>query len=381
MNDQQYRRDALGDVMSQTDTHPGLWLDRYMPIYSDDEIKRNPANPAKRMRLQEQQPKKVLVGTVASLSAAGNGDLYKEFFFERWRESLAAVGAQMREGTVRTRMVLGLGSEGVLETSIALHRTYGVPYIPGSALKGLLAAYMREHYQQAAGYAALAEFLFGTTEGAGYLTVYDALYVPESGFDGSPLHADVMTVHHAEYYGKKEKPPADSDSPVPVPFLTATGRYLLALGMPDVDAAEQDAAQRWVGFAFGVLVRALDEWGIGAKTSSGYGRLTVPDEQPSAAAAGESAAEAQPSAAAAGESAAAVLARRLIDDIAALPNNKVANEISRFVQQWKQQALPESLRRQVAQAIVDKVKDAGREKKSSSKQWYQELVTYLEEGE
>ncbi len=290
----QSRRCVLKDVKNiEGSTHPGLWLDRYATYTAPERADQKAPEAWKAGFIQE----------ICQLSNTANTDPYRAFF-NRWKKALDDAGAHTRTGTVRTRMVLGLGSEGVLETSIALHRTYGVPYIPGSALKGLLAAYMRKHYASAKEYAALATFLFGTTKGAGYLTLYDALYVPGTGFkidrkpvplvewrggglarrQGTgfkidrkpvPLHADVMTVHHAEYYGNKKKPPADSDSPVPVPFLTATGKYCLAMGMPGVDAGEQEQARHWIDFAFEVLAKALDEWGVGAKTSSGYGRLDV----------------------------------------------------------------------------------------------------------
>src|ERR1700680_515711 len=43
-----------------------------------------------------------------------------------------------------SRLIVGLGSENVLETGIRLHHTYGLPVIPGSALKGLAAHYCHE---------------------------------------------------------------------------------------------------------------------------------------------------------------------------------------------------------------------------------------------
>ena len=36
-----------------------------------------------------------------------------------------------------SRLICGLGSGSVLETSITLHKTWGVPYIPGSSFKGI----------------------------------------------------------------------------------------------------------------------------------------------------------------------------------------------------------------------------------------------------
>jgi CRISPR-associated protein Cmr6 len=60
-------------------------------------------------------------------------DLHRAFL-SRWKK--------MVSGTIFTlyaqsRVVIGLGSKGTLEMRMTLHRTYGFPYIPGSALKGL----------------------------------------------------------------------------------------------------------------------------------------------------------------------------------------------------------------------------------------------------
>jgi CRISPR-associated protein Cmr6 len=43
--------------------------------------------------------------------------------------------------TARSRLIVGLGGKGVLETGITLHHVTGLPIIPGSALKGLARAY------------------------------------------------------------------------------------------------------------------------------------------------------------------------------------------------------------------------------------------------
>lgn len=62
-----------------------------------------------------------------------------EQFYKRWEEGLKKLKAVKKPVPVQGRMAVGLGDESVLETSVTLHRTYGVPYIPGSALKGLKA--------------------------------------------------------------------------------------------------------------------------------------------------------------------------------------------------------------------------------------------------
>ena len=57
-----------------------------------------------------------------------------------------AAGVDPAQATLSTagRLIVGLGSENVLETGIRLHHTYGLPIIPGSAFKGLAAHYCHE---------------------------------------------------------------------------------------------------------------------------------------------------------------------------------------------------------------------------------------------
>jgi len=151
-----------------------------------------------------------------------------------------------------------------LETSIALHRLFGVPFIPGSALKGLVSHFL--HQYGGADWKIGSEnhtVIFGNQDNAGFVTFHDALYVPKSGFNEKPLYADVMTTHHGEYYGSGNVPPADWDSPNPVPFISTTGEFLIALS----------GAADWVDLTFRILECALQTEGIGAKTSSGYGRM------------------------------------------------------------------------------------------------------------
>ncbi|HMN29142.1 MAG TPA: type III-B CRISPR module RAMP protein Cmr6, partial [Caldilineaceae bacterium] len=197
------------------------------------------------------------VSFVADVATIGEPPLY-EAFFKRWEKQLDAVDAKTRPAKVNGRMVIGLGDESVIETAITLHHTYGVPMIPGSALKGLAAHYARNYLDESLwGINSDAyRILFGDTTSASYLTFYDALYIAGSGFKGKPLYADVITVHHRNYYQqhKDVPPPADWDSPTIIPFLSATGSYLVALGGDD----------HWVNATFTILGWALAQLGIGA---------------------------------------------------------------------------------------------------------------------
>lgn len=104
------------------------------------------------------------------------------------------------------------------------------------------------------------------------MVFHDALYIPGSGLDrrtnkDRPYAVDVLTVHQKSYYDAKgwNAHPNDWENPVPVSFLTVRpgARFLLAASGPDA----------WVRLAFSLLRDALVEWGVGGKTTSGYGHI------------------------------------------------------------------------------------------------------------
>ncbi|MDM7324007.1 MAG: type III-B CRISPR module RAMP protein Cmr6 [Thermus sp.] len=220
---------------------------------------------------------------MAEVAQHGEPEGYKEFFI-RYKEALAAVGAELHPAKTLGRLVVGLGGEGVLETSLTLHRTYGVPYIPGSALKGLASRFAHLYLEGDAWRRDLAHFergaaqsvLFGTTEQEGVVVFFDAL--PEPG--SWEIHTDILNPHHPNYNAGGDDPPADWDSPVPVPFLSVKGTFLLALA-PAAGVPPKEA-RPWLEAAWQILEWALREEGIGAKTSSGYGRMQLVREASSA---------------------------------------------------------------------------------------------------
>lgn len=327
-------RTALSGLEPQIERSPnaGLCLDKYIKSQS----------PADKLSRRD------LTNRVAAIPEPEKA--YAEYF-GRWKRSLQALGAECRVAKALGRIVVGLGAEAVLENAINLHRAYGVPLIPGSALKGLSASFARQRLEEDWGPNSPAyNAIFGELDSAGYVTFYDALYVPGSGHLGRPLYPDVITVHHPDYYQSgKTAPPADWDDPRPVPFLSATGQYLVALSGPP----------GFVSRAFDILRLALAGAGVGAKTSSGYGRMELADPPP---------APVDP---------ARQRADELIGRIKAMPSGKVANEIGQRVSEWRALQVPDEWRRQIASAIVEKVREAGREKASASKGWYQELLDFL----
>lgn len=171
------------------------------------------------------------------------------------------------------RVAVGLGEKGVMEFGLTLHRLYGTPFIPGSALKGLLRRFVQAELPKgedaAAGYRRedVLRVLLGDTGSASYLVFHDAWYVWDSAPGNRPLVRDVVTPHHQAYNanrGINTPGPWDFDDPVPNPWISATGAYLVAVTGPDAE---------WADWALRMLGIALAEWGVGGKTSSGYGRL------------------------------------------------------------------------------------------------------------
>lgn len=167
-------------------------------------------------------------------------------------------------------LVIGQGTHSVLETHLTMHSIYGMPYLPGSALKGIAAHYchqvlgMEEKFLQGGEY---AKTLFGTSERQGIIHYHDAWPVPDSVADS--LCLDVLTPHHQAYYQGMDRAPRDDDSPLPIPFLAATGTFRVLLSCDD------DAGIEWLEIAKTIVGQAIDELGIGGKTNAGYGRMEV----------------------------------------------------------------------------------------------------------
>lgn len=172
--------------------------------------------------------------------------------------------AQQFTGSPEWRFVTGLGAPHVLETSITLHRVYGLPVIPGSSLKGMTRAYaelvigLSDDDQE-------FRRVFGSQreeqEQSGEIVFFDA--IPARA---PVLKLDVMNPHFGDYYQDGDTPPADWLSPVPVYFLTVEGTPFI-FGL----ASRGKAGNETVMSAMNWLQGGLTQLGLGAKTSAGYG--------------------------------------------------------------------------------------------------------------
>jgi len=214
----------------------------------------------------------------------GDESLLKEAQTRR-QTFLNAHGTRVRQATMRTewRFVTGLGREHPVENGFAWHHTLGVPYLPGSSLKGLLRAWCREVAEttteensddrRALDRRLAALFGAGPTSEdpdsgvIGGLIVLDALPVAPV-----ELRADVMTPHYQPYHtASPENAPNPGDwfSPNPIPFLTVAPGQAFHIAL----LARTEAAGEHLDWVFKHLQEALAWMGAGAKTATGYGRL------------------------------------------------------------------------------------------------------------
>ncbi|WP_262679220.1 type III-B CRISPR module RAMP protein Cmr6 [Paenibacillus sp. J5C2022] len=179
----------------------------------------------------------------------------------------------------QSNLLIGTSATTVLETGLALHRLYGVPYIPGTALKGLTANYCHSRlgrednrFQQGGDY---FNILFGSQGQQGFICFYDAF--PHPCCVKNALKLDFITPHHKTYYqvsdehGRTVPAPRDDDSPEPIPFIAAKGAFRVMLTCERQD----EAGTYWLQIAKDILMQALAQEGIGSKTNSGYGRFEI----------------------------------------------------------------------------------------------------------
>ena len=214
-----------------------------------------------------------------------------------------------------SRLVVGLGAGHVLETSLTLHHIFGIPYIPASALKGVVRMVsfweiaeklnkksdneIEELQKQLYDDKEISnnddkeilkhKLLFGTQNFKGLLVFLDAY--PEIQNNEQIFELDVMTPHYQGYYTKNQVP-GDWENPNPIVFLTVKkgitfcfnvlfDKYRAEKILEDKDFPQnaKDIVENWKKNGYsnlssdvkGWVEDALTEFGIGAKTRLGYG--------------------------------------------------------------------------------------------------------------
>ena len=191
----------------------------------------------------------------------------------------------------------GLGIEHPLENGFAFLTPYGLPYLPGSSIKGVLRAAAREldidgafEDVERSWCSEEIQRLFGTAATGtadsecslrGALVFHDVYpLMPRTG----NLEWDIMNPHQRDYHSDTSgtAPPHDNAPPTPIHFLTVPAgssfRFLIEcdrtlLTDSDLLSVDGDGQPRWQQIVQELLAHAFAWLGFGAKTTVGYGAM------------------------------------------------------------------------------------------------------------
>ncbi len=316
-------RDALRPLFRQaTQAHPGLLLQRGYPEHDED----SPDNKERHIvRVCNTRPAPFYTNA-----------------YRRWL-AVTADSARFAATVLRAdpRLFIGQTGGATLETGCAIQHSYGVPYLPGSAIKGAAKSYaialglppeIRGELFGSAG-SDTAEDL------GGLINFHDVWWVPDSA--PSPLVQEVVTSHHLEYYsGDGDVWPSDLDSPVPNAQVAVRGAFLFVLEGP----------ADWLPLALDILEQALCTRGIGAKTRAGYGILRKDEKDNDQLSRGRTAAELTRAAATRRREQQRQAAQQAAELAAMAPNQRRLREVHDALQAHLE--LPETTRRQQRQELV-----------------------------
>ncbi|WP_435101152.1 type III-B CRISPR module RAMP protein Cmr6 [Arhodomonas sp. AD133] len=195
----------------------------------------------------------------------------------------------------------GLGLEHPLENGFTFLTPYGLPYLPGSSVKGVLRQAAREldegsnfELTDKDWHRADIDALFGSAGKAedpsaeldrrrGALAFWDVIPVIP---DGANLQWEVMTPHHGAYYRDPDggTPPHENTPPLPISFLTIPVGSQFRFVVQCNRALLRDTAphlltdDHWQTVTQALMAHAFSWLGFGAKTAVGYGEMAI-DEQ------------------------------------------------------------------------------------------------------
>ena len=204
----------------------------------------------------------------------------------RFRDWLGAEQVKELLLETRSKLQIGTGIASIFETHLQMHHVYGVPWIPASSVKGAVRSWVIAKYFQASEKKALKDsgfsFLFGTHEskhGLAAVAFGDAF--PTQGLK---MEMDIINVHQMKYYDGKGLP-IDSAQPNLVNFLVLKPacQFSFSVGMLGKGAVKGSLAKHHpskepLDLVAHLLVEALANWGVGAKTSLGMGRFIKIDK-------------------------------------------------------------------------------------------------------
>jgi CRISPR type III-B/RAMP module RAMP protein Cmr6 len=223
------------------------------------------------------------------------------------------------EATLGARLLVNLAGGVIENAGIALDRCFGLPFIPGSAVKGIARAQALWEIHDAHGEdkerllrLAMRLFGYGANDikpmgdfgwaggAAAASRVADeigstdfkgcACFLPAYPTTPPVLVVDMVNPHYPEYYRGQRDRATDNESPVPnyFPAVEAGSSFGFAVLLNRIPKGDGVSAGDLLNQAKQWLERAVISKGVGAKTAAGYGwfelgRKTAPSPKPATA--------------------------------------------------------------------------------------------------
>ncbi len=204
--------------------------------------------------------------------------------------------AVLHIGQLEGRLAINLADSLIQNAGICLDRLFGLPFIPGSAVKGVCRHAALEELKASEGEERTKLFeefrgVFGTADNDftnGDLRPYRELlegraenqrgsisFLPAYPVNEARIVVDLTCVHYPDYYRSGRPEDLSKEKPQPNPFpaveIGAQFAFCLVPNRPAAAANVLPAARRW-------LESALTVRGLGAKTASGYGWFSAKPE-------------------------------------------------------------------------------------------------------
>jgi CRISPR-associated protein Cmr6 len=197
-------------------------------------------------------------------------------------EALPEEQRQIIDAVSTSPFATGLGLEHPVDNGFSFLSPYGLPYLAGSGVKGVLRQAANELHDDGdtAITQPLIDALFGqelqsADARRGALTCWDVFPQPF----GDNLVVEIMTPHFGDYYQNKGTP-HDAGKPNPIPFLAVPARSAFRFVVTCDPARLPADAPDWKSILDRIIEHAFAWLGFGAKTAVGYGALA---EDPAAA--------------------------------------------------------------------------------------------------
>ncbi|RMD64747.1 type III-B CRISPR module RAMP protein Cmr6 [Candidatus Parcubacteria bacterium] len=354
----------LAKAVYQQAQNIGLLFNKFVWIWDDNWTLENKFKEGKR----ERSVKSWFLEQVESIARKCPHQAYGAFFTRQAKlaESLQEQGYKIKvfNKQAEARILSGLGGAHPMEVGFAFHPLYGFPYLPGSGLKGVARAWAELGGADPAD----IKLVFGSESKderrAREHQQGDVIFFDAYATALPQLEVDILNPHFPDYYRNPEELPTEWQSPNPVNFLTVgigksekerpVFRFILVARSDEA----LDLAQKW-------LECGLEELGFGGKTASGYGYFA-----PSKELVADTSPGAQPKPASTAQLPYEIQAVQL------MPLNQVASQIRQYYEAWRKLS-DEEARRMLAEAILEKLRQAKKLKSWKDKDWVKELQEFV----